>query len=448
VLQEHARRRERNADKRLAELRRRAAVTPLRITDALILRQTIIVGATGSGKTNHALYLVARSDPRSCLIIDAKQEYRKLKKILRREVRVIAVGEEPRLRYNPLIPLEGLDAAFWDRAFVDVFIRSYGLSEPSRRILLDSLEELREANGRPTLRELEKAVARFQPGSSKEQASRRSVESRLHNINGGPVGTSLNADTPLDIKALEGTITIYEIGRVDSLRDQRFLAELLLAQLWQHDRFSFEEEDEDKLKRLIVIEEAHRYLSEERPPSERGDRTLLELAIAEARRYGWGFLIIDQMPTLLSRFVWDNAGTVMMHRLANMDSYKVVRNAIGGDLFEEDPMEEHDPMALQLPEDIALFKRYVDPEVGGSAVGITRVPRVSPRNHDSDEGGPDTDEPVECKSGGRPDGFRQNKVAEPGPLGPKITVMEQVHCRFGARFAVAKYGVPFLSPYL
>ncbi|MDA4123192.1 MAG: hypothetical protein OK456_08450 [Thaumarchaeota archaeon] len=377
MLREQARRSDKTANYRLEKVRRRAVVTPFRATDPLMLRHIVIVGASGSGKTNQGLQIVAQSNPPSSLIIDVKQEYRKLKTILRRDVRVICVGDEPRLRYNPLIPLKGLDGSFWDRAFTDVFIRAYGLSEPSRRIILDSLEELREgAKVEPTLRMLEKSVAKFDAGSSKEQASRRSVESRLHNINHGAVGTSLNAGEPLDVAALDGAVVVYEIGRVDSLRDQRFLAELMLVQLWQHDRFAFKEDDEDKLKRLIVIEEAHRYLSEERPPSERGDRTLLELAIAEARRYGWGFLIIDQMPTLLSRYVWDNAGTVMMHRLANMDSYEVVRNAVGGDLLENDPLEAHEPMALQLPEDIALFRRYVDPAIGGAATGLTRVPRM------------------------------------------------------------------------
>ncbi len=376
MAQEQARRRERNADKRLAELRRGAAVTPLRVTDALILRQTVIVGATGSGKTNNALYLVARSDPSSCLIIDVKQEYRKLKEILRREVRVIAVGEEPRLRYNPLIPLEGLDYTFWDRAFVDVFIRSYGLSEPSRRILLDCLWELREGSkGSPTLRELEGAVGEFKTESAKEQGSKRSLESRLHVINMGTVGRSLNSEKALDFGAMDGKVAVYEIGQVGSLRDQRFLAELMLAQLWHFDTARSAEAG-DRLQRLIVVEEAHRYLSEERPPQQRGDRTLLELAIAEARKCGWGFLIVDQMPTLLSRYVWENCGTVISHRLTNLDSYEVVRSALGGGVFTTDTDVAGDPTALRLPEDLAMFRRYVDPDSVTAGTGFVMVPRV------------------------------------------------------------------------
>jgi hypothetical protein len=148
--------------------------------------------------------------------------------------------------------------------------------------------------------------------------------------------------------------------------------------LWHHDKEQLP--PEEKLHRLIVVEEAHRYLSEERPPSERGDRTLLELSIAEGRSYGWGFLIIDQMPLLLSRYVWDNAGTVLAHRLANVESWKAVKSALGGDPFPKDDDSERDPLMLKLPENIAIFHRYLAPETMETAVGVTLVPKVVPKS--------------------------------------------------------------------
>jgi hypothetical protein len=84
------------------------------------------------------------------------------------------------------------------------------------------------------------------------------------------------------------------------------------------------------------------------------------------------------MPTLLSRYVWDNMGTVMVHRLANMDSYKVVKSALGGSPLDADIDDEYDPLALKLPEDIAMFRRYVDPGEGGVGVDVTKIPRMVP----------------------------------------------------------------------
>jgi len=352
-----------------------ASVTKLEFSERLLLRHALILGATGSGKTNHAFHVIQRAMERPearCFVIDVKKEYRKLADVLRVKVRTIAIGDEPRARFNPLAPPKGVSTDLWDRAFTDIFTRAYGLAEPSRRIILDSLAALRQGSRvQPTLRELERKVAAFDTKSGKEQGSLRSAESRLHLINTGPVGESLNSEEVFDPDPSE-RVTVFEVGRIDFLHDQRFLAELVLMQMWQKDKANPPEAGET-LRRLVVVEEAHRYLSEERPPEQRGNRTLLELAIAEARRYGWGFLVIDQMPLLLSRYVWDNAGTVLVHRLTNFESYRHVKDALGGVPISQKDYELEYPIALRLPEDLAIFRRYIDPSVKAMSVGIVKV---------------------------------------------------------------------------
>jgi hypothetical protein len=202
----------------LQEAYAQARATKFAFTRRMLLRHTLLVGATGSGKTNHAYHIIkeALSPPpcvdgvgnsgeasSSCLVIDVKKEYRKLGNILKGEVRVLALGDEPEARFNPLSPPGGVAGDLWDRAFTDVFTRAYGLSEPSRRILHDSLASLRQGTKEPpTLRELESQVAKFESGSQREQNSRRSLESRLHLVNDGPIGRSLNAEVSLDIQGI------------------------------------------------------------------------------------------------------------------------------------------------------------------------------------------------------------------------------------------------------
>ena len=127
-----------------------------------------------------------------------------------------------------------------------------------------------------------------------------------------------------------------------------------------------------------MVEEAHRYLSEERPSAQRGERTLLELAIAEARRYGWGFVIVDQMPLLLSRYVWDNMGSIAAHRLSNIESLTVTIDAIGGDPLRMNARpEDFKIVALTLPEDLAMFRSYLEnPKLGTPSHGIIRIRKV------------------------------------------------------------------------
>jgi DNA helicase HerA-like ATPase len=370
------------ANRDLRGIYARAKLNRFVVNEKLLLRHVLLVGSSGSGKTNHAFNLIMQAarftEPCSCIVLDVKKEYSRLSKMLP-HVQVFSIGGEPRFRFNPLIPPPGVDEQHHDRALTEVFTRAYGLAEPSRRIMLDALSELRRRSKEsPTLRELELAVAGFESGSPKEQGSKRSLESRLHIINTGPLGESLNCEEALDIGLLDDGVCVFEIGEVDSLRDQRFVAELLLMYIWQHDRYDVDE-DPENFRRLVVVEEAHRYLSEERPPEQRGDRTLLELAIAEARRYGWGFVIIDQMPMLLSRYVWDNVGTVITHRLSNIDSYKVVRRAIGEIPMGQNMDDERlAPLIFRLPENLAMYRKYVGEDSMELPSGFVEVPFASP----------------------------------------------------------------------
>ncbi len=366
-----------------SDIYRHARAGTITISDRLLLRHILILGSMGSGKTNHAFHVIKQAfqEPsrRTCFVLDVKKEYRALADLLSEEVMVLAVGDEPLLTFNPLVPPNGVETEFWDRGIADVFTRAYGLSEPSRRIMLDSLFALHENQKEsPTMRELEGGVSGFQAASPKEQNSKRSLESRLHLINTGPIGVSLNSTNPLPLERMDGKVVVFEIGRVDSLRDQRFVAEVLLLFLWYYDKFHPVEEEE-LLRRLIVVEEAHRYLSEERPSSQRGDRTLLELAVAEARRYGWGFVIVDQMPLLLSRYVWDNMGTIIAHRLSNVQSLEATMDAIGGNPLRDVGRPESSKIAaLTLPEDLALFRSYLeDPRSGAPAQGVLRISKVT-----------------------------------------------------------------------
>jgi hypothetical protein len=369
----------------LNRLRARGSSSLFRVDDKFLLRHVLVVGASGSGKTNHAFHLIKqavalKSEP-SCLVIDIKKDYASLSQILGKKVETFSIGGEPRARLNLLVPPPGVEVAHYDGAFADVLTRAYGLSEPSRRILLDCLFDLRrESKESPTLRELEAKVGKFEAASPRELSTKRSVESRLHIINTGPLGESLNCEQGLDVDDLSSKIAVFEIGEVDSLNDQRFLTEMLLMYVWLHDRYNPFYEPE-VLRRLVVVEEAHRYLGEDRPPEQRGERTLLELAIAEARSYGWGFIIVDQMPTLLSKYVWDNVGTVIAHRLTNPESFEIVRNALGRITFGgyHDNDERLSTAMFKLPENLAFYRKYVGEHWEEPAMGVILVPLALPR---------------------------------------------------------------------
>lgn len=102
------------------------------------------------------------------------------------------------------------------------------------------------------------------------------------------------------------------------MRDQEFLVELLEAR-----------KRNPRLRErpvLVVLEEAHRVLSEARPVSQPGTRSLLELA--EGRSWGVGFLIVNQSSSLLSHYVVENTGTKLVHLLGAGEDVEVMRRVM------------------------------------------------------------------------------------------------------------------------
>ena len=82
----------------------------------------------------------------------------------------------------------------------------------------------------------------------------------------------------------------------------------------------------NKLKHLIVIEEAHRLFSnvdstqnQEVVNTKGKSVETLSNILCEIRAYGVGFIIIDQVPTKLAPDVLKNTNTKIIHRLVSKD---------------------------------------------------------------------------------------------------------------------------------
>ena len=309
------------------------------IYEDLILREDLfilIVGSTGTGKTNDALYMidVLSRNGYPVLVIDPKGEYKKRFSSEDMAVYHFDYGENMFL-WNPLQPPSGVKPSVWVRAFSDVFTRVYGLSDPSRRILHQILEKLYAKYGvyensgfYPTLRELERAVSRFKPGSRSEADSKRALENRLYLVNYGNVGDALNVPQSIDLSYLYEDVNILDLSAVSSVRDQQLIVELLIGAILEHRKVN------PWSKALnIIIEEAHRFVPEvkERFISE---RNLIELAVAEGRSYGLRFIVLDQTPSLLSRQVMANCGIKIIHRLDSYEDIKLIIKIVG--VLEDD----------------------------------------------------------------------------------------------------------------
>ncbi|MFW9888884.1 MAG: hypothetical protein ACFFER_11900, partial [Candidatus Thorarchaeota archaeon] len=79
---------------------------------------------------------------------------------------------------------------------------------------------------------------------------------------------------------------------------------------------------------LIVLEEAHNFLSESRRADRRGERSHLERALIEGRKLGIGFMVVDQMPHQVSSHVLGSCNMWVVGKLIDPQAKRVIGEAL------------------------------------------------------------------------------------------------------------------------
>lgn len=118
-------------------------------------------------------------------------------------------------------------------------------------------------------------------------------------------------------------INILELDAIPSIKDQQLIVELLVGMILEYKKKVRTE------TLTIILEEAHRYVPEEKSFHYMETRNLIELAVAEGRVYGLKFIVIDQTLSLLSYQVMANCGLKIVHRLDSSREIDVIAEIVG-----------------------------------------------------------------------------------------------------------------------
>ncbi|NIO27736.1 MAG: hypothetical protein GTO29_04180 [Candidatus Latescibacteria bacterium] len=114
--------------------------------------------------------------------------------------------------------------------------------------------------------------------------------------------------------------------------EKTFFIELLL--LWIH-HHRLQEPDREKLKHVILIEEAHHILLRKKQEIE-GTETVVDTLIREIRELGEGIVVIDQHPSLVSRPALGNTYTTICLNLKEATDVRAASDAM---LLKDDQRE-------------------------------------------------------------------------------------------------------------
>jgi hypothetical protein len=336
------------------------------ITPQSLNQHAFVCGVTGAGKTNTILVLLAaaREHGAQFLVLEpAKTEYRSLLTLpeLREELRVFTAGDETvsPLRLNPLeVPAgKSPDGEIAVATHLDLvralFSAAFALWDPIPQILeralhrsyadrgwdvtanrndrLDATADRRSAF--PTLSDLSDHADEVirESGYDPEAMGRirGALGAALGGLRAGGKGRMFDTNSSIDSKTLFERPVVIEMEALGDEADKAFLMGLILIRLTEHRRMQGEH---DGLRHLLVVEEAHRLLSNKAKagsseksgdPGGKAIETFTNL-LAEVRAYGQGLVIADQVPSRLAPEVLKNTNLKIVHRIVAEDDRKAM----------------------------------------------------------------------------------------------------------------------------
>jgi len=300
---------------------------------------TLIVGNTGSGKTNTALHLVNEHCQRGVpflVLSPAKTEWRQLGNHCS-DLRIFTAGDEStaRFRFNffevpPGVPIH---------THIDNITTCFIASWPSEGILTEHIAKvfrrvysntgwdvLANIRGHPILLTdlydaMEQVAGELDYGSRLSQDFVGALKARFESLLDDEIlSVMFNTERGLTIPELLNHSTILEI-RGFSEAKTAFITSLILVGVSEY-LDAQQTPDKQELKHLIILEEAHhvlksvdtRGLLEGHSSQQQAINTIIRL-LREARGQGLGLILIDQMPGDLADAAVKLPGITIIHYL-------------------------------------------------------------------------------------------------------------------------------------
>ncbi len=350
-------------------------------------RHGFVSGATGSGKSQTVRSLLeslARAaDPVPWLVLEpAKAEYARMAGRLagHSEVIVIKPGrlDAPPAALNPLEPEPGYPLQSHIDLVRALFLAAFEAHEPFPQVLARALTvcytdagwdlvagrmrpehrprfrddeaPLPARHRYPTLGDLQRTAARVVEnigyGAEVTADVRGFVDVRIGSLREGTPGRFFEGGHPLDIGALLTRNAVIELEDITNDQDKAFLLGAVLIRIVEHLRVRYGSGGTDRLRHVLVVEEAHRLLKNVTDGPAAAAVELFASLLAEIRAYGEGVLVVEQIPAKILPDVLKNTALKVMHRLPSAED----RAAVGATMNLRDEQSE---LVVALPAGVA-----------------------------------------------------------------------------------------------
>ena len=346
----------------------------------------LVVGVTGSGKTNTLFYLLERLWNRGqgvpFLVIEpAKAEYRDLRTVPGLEgLRVFTLGDErlAPFRLNPFeFEIGDAENRIHVQTHIDylksVFNAAFILYAPMPYVLETCLHEIYQDKGWdltnsqnrrlppkergneakwpvfPTLsdlyRKVDEVVDRLGYEERIQMDVKAGLKARIGSLRLGGKGLMLDVRRSVPMKELLAQPAVLELERIGNDDEKAFVIGLLLTRIYEYRVVEARAGGTaPALRHVTVFEEAHRLLKNVRTDVGTEEANVKGQAVenfanmlSEIRAYGQGVLIAEQIPSKLAPDAVKNTNLKVLHRIVAEDD----RDTMGGAMNLDDAQKRY-----------------------------------------------------------------------------------------------------------
>lgn len=326
-----------------------------------LVKHGLIVGVTGSGKTNTCLNLLdqlwkGKAGTPFLVIEPAKAEYRSLMNIEGYEdLQIFTLGDEMTspFRLNPFEIMDGVKLQTHIDNLRAVFNASFIMYAPMPYVLERCIHEIYKDKGWdlttnqnrfldeqeknpygifPTLTDLYEKIDFVVDAMGYEDRLtmdiKAGLKARIGSLRIGGKGSMLDTAMSIPMDILLSKPTILELQSIGDDEEKAFMMGLLTARLYEYREIESKRTGNNAgLKHITLIEEAHRLLAktsndfsnlETVSTKAKAVETFCNI-LSEIRAFGEGILIAEQIPVKLAQDAIKNTNLKIMHRIVAKD---------------------------------------------------------------------------------------------------------------------------------
>ena len=281
---------------------------PLELKYGELIQNTVILGRSGSGKTNLTFHILRQLIQKGVpfVFMDWKRTVRHMLPQLAGKLNIYTPGRSiSKFPFNPFVVPPSIESNVYVNQLIDVMSQAFTLGDGSKSVLRKSIAALYDqGNLCPAagdiITELEKVPDTGRMGGWKVTAMRALESLEFADLS----STDQISQSELTQTMLHEN-TVVELDGL-AAESKKFLIPILTLWLYY---VRLNSPDREKAKLMLFIEEAHHVLHKK---AQTANETVLEMIFRQCRELGMGIVLNDQHIHLLSSAALGNSYTTIL----------------------------------------------------------------------------------------------------------------------------------------